>query len=254
MVGKAQGKHWYLYWYKSISSIIWNDLVGEHVILIIWCLIFQSKAGSLPFLVYLQKNIIKDNNESKNLISQNSNTIAESLLYFKEIPWKKYVSVVRSSFCTRSTELNGTAQELITAFPLNHSERRKVVREVIIFEMFSILFHSSCFAQINVCGHHCESSPTVLSLWAPRCSNALIALLVAASWRSPPPPSNLTRMWKECLFLKHQTHISMSEYPKCFFLSIQRPCLCCFFNNSKPCVFNRFLRSLSCAAIGGGNE
>ena len=38
------------------------------------------------------KSVINDNNESKILTSQNIKTIAESLLYLKEILWKKYVS------------------------------------------------------------------------------------------------------------------------------------------------------------------
>lgn len=65
--------------------------------MIIRCLIsFQSKTGDLPFFGVPAKPIIKDNNESKTLISQNINNIAESLLYLKEIVWKKYVSVICS--------------------------------------------------------------------------------------------------------------------------------------------------------------
>lgn len=104
MGSKAQGKHWYLYWYKSdkfhyLKWACWGTRNFDHSML--HKLSVQS--WSPAFFGVPGKPVIKNNNESKVLISQNVNTTAESLLYLKEIVWKKYVSVVRSSFCTRST-------------------------------------------------------------------------------------------------------------------------------------------------------
>lgn len=91
--------------------------------------------------------------------------------------------MVCNSYCTMLTKSSGTAQELLISL-LSFEPQclwKEILQEKITFKMFSILFYSFCFPQINVCRHHCVINPTVFSLWALHCRNALMMLPVAAS-------------------------------------------------------------------------